>query len=100
MTISLLLKTIFKLMLELLFLTFKYLLVRSTISKVLYPHHCSASKLEILDFSLVNCTILQVLHLRVNNFGGEFPKSIANFSSQMHTFPLVPTFQVMMSKVS
>jgi len=38
--------------------------------------------------SLVNCTVLQVLRLGVNNFGGVLPKSIANFSSQMHTFSL------------
>ena len=36
--------------------------------------------------SLVNCTVLQVLRLGVNNFGGVLPKAIANFSSQMHTF--------------
>ncbi|ESW12358.1 hypothetical protein PHAVU_008G105600 [Phaseolus vulgaris] len=38
--------------------------------------------------SLVNCTVLQVLRLGVNNFGGVLPKAIANFSSQMHTFAL------------
>ncbi|RDX63609.1 putative LRR receptor-like serine/threonine-protein kinase, partial [Mucuna pruriens] len=43
--------------------------------------------LSFLD-SLVNCTALQVLRLAVNNFGGVLPKSIANFSSQLHTFIL------------
>ncbi|KAH1242034.1 hypothetical protein AAZX31_07G138800 [Glycine max] len=43
--------------------------------------------LSFLD-SLVNCTALQVLRLGVNNFGGVLPKSIANFSSQLHTFAL------------
>jgi len=37
---------------------------------------------------LVNCIDLQVLHLEVNNCGGVLPKSITNFSSQMHTFAL------------
>ncbi|KAL5058180.1 hypothetical protein RYX36_029784 [Vicia faba] len=43
-----------------------------------------------LDFitSLINCTVLEVLGLAENNFGGELPKSIANLSIQLNELAL------------
>lgn len=46
-----------------------------------------ADGLRFLD-SLVNCTVLEVLGLARNNFGGELPRSVANFSTQLHTFTI------------
>ncbi|TKY65866.1 LRR receptor serine/threonine-protein kinase [Spatholobus suberectus] len=61
------------------------------LTRLSFEHNrLGTGKTEDLSFldSLVNCTALQVLRLGVNNFGGVLPKSIANFSSQLHTFAL------------
>ncbi|XP_058763313.1 putative receptor-like protein kinase At3g47110 [Vicia villosa] len=43
-----------------------------------------------LDFitSLINCTVLKVLGLAENNFGGELPESIGNLSTQLNELAL------------
>ncbi|OIV97525.1 hypothetical protein TanjilG_11049 [Lupinus angustifolius] len=46
-----------------------------------------ADGLSFLD-SLVNCTVLETLGLAMNTFGGELPRSIANFSKQLRTFTI------------
>ncbi|KOM37541.1 hypothetical protein LR48_Vigan03g092300 [Vigna angularis] len=69
----------------------KNLGVLNRLTRLSFEHNrLGTGKTDDLSFldSLVNCTGLQVLRLGVNNFGGVLPKSIANFSSQMHTFAL------------
>jgi len=69
----------------------KNLGVLNRLTRLSFEHNrLGTGKTDDLNFldSLVNCTGLEVLRLGVNNFGGVLPKSIANFSSQMHTFAL------------
>ncbi|XP_048319672.2 probable LRR receptor-like serine/threonine-protein kinase At3g47570 [Ziziphus jujuba] len=53
--------------------------------------HGRAGDLNFLK-SLGNCTVLQVLALGGNHFGGELPESIANLSPYMRTFDLWGNF--------
>ena len=51
-------------------------------------NHLGSNSSKDLDFltSLTNCTNLQVLDLNLNNFGGNLPNSVANFSDQLNQF--------------
>ncbi|KAK7339862.1 hypothetical protein VNO77_20548 [Canavalia gladiata] len=65
--------------------------VLNRLTRLSFEHNrLGTGKTQDLSFldSLVNCTALQVLRLGGNSFGGVLPNSIANFSSQLHTFAI------------
>ncbi|XVF24073.1 hypothetical protein REPUB_Repub13aG0095600 [Reevesia pubescens] len=50
-------------------------------------NHLGSGKPGDLDFlsSLTNCSLLELLAININRFGGVFPNSIANLSTRLHS---------------